>query len=200
MRWWEDDKPKKLPKGIRLHLKRKKLGLPPSALRPAPKIAGPVRYEAYMKSQAWSDFRNRWFNDRALPNVCVACCVTTGLELHHVTYKRLGAERLNDVVPLCHRCHVEFHERYTSHQCHGLNEFQGQLSTAFRLSAEVVAIRLRPFLAFVERRHKQAKPAPASGTKKPTRRQAKAVKKLSGSVRFQTFHDKYSPRRNNPFS
>jgi hypothetical protein len=199
MRWWEDDKPKKLPRGLRLHLKRTKLGLPSNALRPAPQIAEPVNYEAYMKSQAWSDFRCRWFSDRSLPNNCVACGGSSYLELHHVTYKRLGEERLNDVVPLCRRCHIEFHERYTSHQCRGLMEFRSQLSIAFRLSSEVVAIRLKPFLEFVERFRKQDSSA-RSGSTKITKRQAKAVKKLSGAVRFQAFHDKYSPRRHNPFS
>lgn len=159
----------------------------------------PVKYREYINSLQWKAFRARWFNDSSLPNLCVACGGSSVLELHHVTYERLGNERLNDLVPLCHRCHIEFHERFTSHQSNGLHEFQDQLRIAFRLSREVVAIRLRPFLEFRTDRSKPRKESKAN-TPKATRRQKKALKALRGATRFQAYHDKHSPKRYDPFA
>lgn len=37
------------------------------------------------------------------------CGETEGLHLHHLTYERLGAERLDDLTPLCPNCHAMVH-------------------------------------------------------------------------------------------
>ncbi len=39
------------------------------------------------------------------------CGTKTNLHLHHRTYKRLGRERLNDLVPLCKAHHEQAHQR-----------------------------------------------------------------------------------------
>ena len=38
------------------------------------------------------------------------CNGTEGLDVHHRTYDRVGAEELDDLTTLCDRCHTLFHE------------------------------------------------------------------------------------------
>jgi 5-methylcytosine-specific restriction endonuclease McrA len=64
-------------------------------------------YNAYMQSSQWSRRRSRYFETHR--KVCKACGVIRSIELHHKTYARLGNERDQDLVPLCHRCHLSLH-------------------------------------------------------------------------------------------
>lgn len=68
-------------------------------------------YRAYIESEDWRDVRARYRASR-LPKCCVACGATTGLELHHATYERLGRERLTDLRPLCGDCHERVHASF----------------------------------------------------------------------------------------
>ena len=65
-------------------------------------------YRAYIRSADWRRVRDRYWRS-GLPKVCQGCGAIEGLHLHHRTYKRLGAERLTDLVPLCESCHAEVH-------------------------------------------------------------------------------------------
>jgi len=76
---------------------------------PAPREHSP-QYTAYMASPAWAAFRIAYYRTHA--RACAACCATRYVELHHVTYERLGAERADDVVPLCLSCHEHVHHAY----------------------------------------------------------------------------------------
>jgi hypothetical protein len=64
-------------------------------------------YEAYLLSDHWKQVRGRyavaWKDCR-----CVACGHPT-FQLHHITYTRIGKERLKDLVPLCVKCHGSVH-------------------------------------------------------------------------------------------
>lgn len=54
--------------------------------------------------------RSRYFASK-LPKECYGCGAgwRPGFELHHRTYKNLGAERLMDLVLMCPGCHAEVH-------------------------------------------------------------------------------------------
>lgn len=61
-------------------------------------------YTNYLKSPQWKAKRELWF--AKFGKYCRACGKTTGpIQLHHVTYDRLGNERLSDLVALCAECH-----------------------------------------------------------------------------------------------
>jgi phage terminase large subunit GpA-like protein len=67
-------------------------------------------YSAYLKSDHWKDFRKRyWRSSRS--KVCWCCGSSDHLQIHHTTYRRLGKERLTDVIALCESCHREVHDR-----------------------------------------------------------------------------------------
>ncbi len=61
------------------------------------------RYKLYLRSTAWLN-RRRGVLNRA-EGKCQLCAGTERLEVHHVTYARVGAERIEDLRCLCHVCH-----------------------------------------------------------------------------------------------
>lgn len=67
-------------------------------------------YNAYLQSEHWKKLRNKrikWENGIA---ECSACHKkTTNIQLHHVSYKKLGNERKEDLVALCDECHWRVH-------------------------------------------------------------------------------------------
>lgn len=68
-----------------------------------------IPYRDYMKSAEWAEVRRRYRASK-LPQHCLTCG-SKELTLHHRTYKRLGAERLTDLVPLCWEHHQELHRK-----------------------------------------------------------------------------------------
>lgn len=66
-----------------------------------------ARYRTYIGSPAWARKRVQYFV--AYGKKCQACTATTGLQVHHVSYDRLGDEPLGDLVGLCETCHQLVH-------------------------------------------------------------------------------------------
>ena len=63
-------------------------------------------YDDYLKSRHW-----RSFSKLVRRRECHCCCMREyGLTVHHVTYDRLGRERVDDVVTLCISCHSAVHD------------------------------------------------------------------------------------------
>lgn len=60
----------------------------------------------YLKTPHWRAFRLR-YKASDLPQECI--CGSLKVELHHLTYERLGRELLADVFPLCRKCHAMVH-------------------------------------------------------------------------------------------
>jgi hypothetical protein len=65
-------------------------------------------YADYLTSDHWKDFRQR-YKDAGRPMGCVICAKTF-VQLHHVTYVRLGEELFDDVIPVCRPHHVAIHD------------------------------------------------------------------------------------------
>ena len=65
--------------------------------------------KAYLQSAKWQ--RMRSFKLTMNP-VCECCGFGTTLEVHHITYKRLGNERPEDLAVVCRTCHQSIHDKY----------------------------------------------------------------------------------------
>lgn len=65
-------------------------------------------YQLYLKSDHWICFRRRI---ATVKSRCRGCHVKAGrrLDVHHITYERLGAEIDSDVICLCRDCHAKVH-------------------------------------------------------------------------------------------
>jgi len=67
-------------------------------------------YSSYMQSPKWQEIREiRLFVDS---NKCQSCGNGEQLQVHHITYKRLGNEDIDDLVTVCKQCHKELHDYY----------------------------------------------------------------------------------------
>lgn len=66
-------------------------------------------YMAYIQSLEWKAKSER---RKAIDgNKCVLCGKSHNLQVHHITYDRLGREDVeNDLVTLCDQCHVFVHD------------------------------------------------------------------------------------------
>ena len=65
-------------------------------------------YREYLGTWHWREFKIRYFE--AHPKKCSHCQIENSLiQLHHVTYARVGNEDFGDVIPLCKRCHRAHH-------------------------------------------------------------------------------------------
>jgi hypothetical protein len=83
-------------------------------------------YERYLQTGHW-----RWTRNQALQRVgfrCEKCRVGRNLQVHHLTYERLGEELFADLEVVCRGCHLGLH-------VHELN--QG-LGVYFKLISDVL--------------------------------------------------------------
>ena len=62
-------------------------------------------YRDYLKSPQWRKVRLRRLKKDKYS--CVLCESRLSLEVHHLTYRRLGWELLSDLRTLCHECHCK---------------------------------------------------------------------------------------------
>jgi len=66
-----------------------------------------ITYRDYLRSEAWQEKRRQKFEQ--VGRRCERCSNTTGIQVHHTTYERLGNELLSDLEVLCDRCHATEH-------------------------------------------------------------------------------------------
>lgn len=66
-----------------------------------------LTYEEYLRTEHWKRTRRKALLRAGYQ--CQKCGATSYLEVHHVTYARLGAERPDDLIVLCRACHDYVH-------------------------------------------------------------------------------------------
>lgn len=65
-------------------------------------------YQDYLRSSHWHEYRKQQY--RRAGYKCENCKATNEpLQVHHLTYERLGCEEKGDTVVLCQGCHREAH-------------------------------------------------------------------------------------------
>lgn len=88
---------------------------------PVPEDCEPTfeeRYQAYLRSAAWR--KRRGYALARAGNRCEGCGVSSlerRLEVHHITYDRLGFEDLRDLRVLCPECHERADEKRDEATC-----------------------------------------------------------------------------------
>lgn len=92
---------KEEPKQIRIEIA--KISADPNPFL-GPKTEG-MSYAEYIKSVEWKNKRK--FAIKMRGNRCEECDTEGYLEVHHIHYKTLYHERLNDIEVLCEECHIE---------------------------------------------------------------------------------------------
>lgn len=73
-----------------------------------------IDFYQYIKTQAWEEMRQKVFRRDGFR--CVVCGEEKNLNVHHLTYENLGAEKVSDMITLCRTCHQGIHEGKTIEQ------------------------------------------------------------------------------------
>lgn len=68
-----------------------------------------LTYKEYLLTTHWRNLKEKMYKSK-YKYECYSCKCKTKLELHHKTYKRIGNERLNDMIWLCRDCHEATHK------------------------------------------------------------------------------------------
>lgn len=110
---------------------------------------GFTSYSQYLSSSAWQAVKDRY---RKSGRRLSCACGTTDVQMHHLTYARVGGdELLDDLLPLCNRCHQMIHAL----------ELRGDIKldlTGFSYD-EQRAAHYRKYLAAVEERREMKREA-----------------------------------------
>lgn len=69
-------------------------------------------YRDYLETEHWGKLRNQVLTRDA--HQCRDCGSRRNLHIHHLTYVRLGRERLDDLLTLCKGCHEVRHPEKNS--------------------------------------------------------------------------------------
>ena len=69
-----------------------------------------MTYVQYLQSEHWKQLKDKFYHSKMGKHKCYACGKAEKLNLHHKTYRRIGHERLNDLVLLCENCHKKAHK------------------------------------------------------------------------------------------
>ena len=78
----------------------------PGKDRALPRLTIP--YVAYLRSEHWLELRKRILKERG--RQCESCGTKRGpIDLHHLTYARIGREKHWDLLVLCRACHEQRH-------------------------------------------------------------------------------------------
>lgn len=97
-----------------------------------PHESKPTFYQAYLNSPGWRAVRNAALHRAGFK--CYTCGGRRDLQVHHLTYERLGAERNSDLQVLCANCHEGQHIRDTE---------QSEAGIYIRLASE--ALKAEPY-------------------------------------------------------
>ena len=65
-------------------------------------------YKSYLKSQHWDLIRSRVIQNHPYCEMCKKS--KKPLQVHHLSYKRIGYEKDSDLIPLCAECHAAVHK------------------------------------------------------------------------------------------
>ena len=65
------------------------------------KLTGEIvnNYNDYLLTEHWK--RKKYALSRQSKKICPICGATENLDVHHITYKRLGDEKMSDLMYIC---------------------------------------------------------------------------------------------------
>jgi len=63
-------------------------------------------YYTYLKSERWQEIKRA---AREYYSVCQECGSSENLQVHHLSYEKLGREEFEDLTLLCEKCHKARH-------------------------------------------------------------------------------------------
>lgn len=74
-----------------------------------------IDVSAYIRTAWWCRRRRKYYQGHR--RVCAVCRGVTRIQLHHLTYERMYAERDSDLIPLCRKHHKLAHRAVNAGKC-----------------------------------------------------------------------------------
>jgi len=65
-------------------------------------------YEEYLQTPHWQELRKKIFERSH--GICEKCKQVKMVDVHHLSYERIGKENLEDLLAVCEDCHNQFHD------------------------------------------------------------------------------------------
>lgn len=111
-------------------------------------------YQEYLDSDEWHLKRNQILERDN--NECVLCGSKEKLNIHHITYERLGYENNEDLITLCEDCHREMH-KYLDNKVYVRNKIFDLRTKYYQIiKAEIESLIANEFgKDFKNKKHKQ---------------------------------------------
>jgi hypothetical protein len=66
-------------------------------------------HAAYIVSKQWEAKRQEFFSSIRFWGCCVVCGAKKKLQVHHMHYRNIGNEKIEDLTCLCAKCHKKHH-------------------------------------------------------------------------------------------
>ena len=66
-----------------------------------------ARYKEYLNSNSWKNLKAKVIKRDG--GICQGCFLELPLDVHHLTYERIGDELGVDLISLCRQCHDRIH-------------------------------------------------------------------------------------------
>lgn len=101
-------------KNLSRHLKDRCIALKrKEIIKNRPLFTSKEYQEIYLKSEHWCKIKERFYS---LFKSCQLCNKRGKLNIHHLTYKRIGKEKTTDLIVLCEDCHInKVHKKLIHH-------------------------------------------------------------------------------------
>lgn len=136
-------------------------------------------YHGYLQSPEWAELRK--FKLQQTGYRCQGCGDNERLEVHHLSYKKLGHERPEELMVLCHLCHMHEHRRAPRiGPIAGptVGEFQRRNELAWEQKAILRTEQLRPLVVELNEAAQEVANVFAEDADKHLREKAQAVARI----------------------
>jgi hypothetical protein len=140
-----------------------------------------VAYETYLHSPEWAE-RRRYKLQQA-GHRCQGCDSDELLEVHHLTYDRVGHERPEDLMVLCNLCHAKEHGRAPSGQPAAGPTATDLVQRARRIDEQRRVLQRAIFLAGLEKLQHGMETIPDGLDKRQRKRIGSALHHLTAARR-----------------
>jgi hypothetical protein len=100
-------------------------------------------YADYLRSEHWLEVKAAYRRNPNFPKTCLICQEPL-FQLHHRTYRRIGREKLTDLIPLCQVHHLEVHQASTARNI-SLWNIEEALGYHFGWTRKRIDVVMRPF-------------------------------------------------------
>jgi len=105
-------------------------------------------YRDYLESDHWQNLRKEAFAKYG--SICSACCEAPAKSVHHLRYLSFYNITVEDVRPVCGKCHSTIHKLHKKARRKNLNYFERWLFAIKEIQAKIKTRRKREEMAKFE--------------------------------------------------